>query len=104
MNVIQNKPNQSQFQTQKQFTLLAGREIAASAFPGCAINVKRFFADFFGQDAVRIGELILEARGVSNAPGLLFYTAQALTKAYLPPLWKRCFCHSCESRNPVFRL
>jgi len=28
MNVIQNKPNQSQFQTQKQLTPLAAREIA----------------------------------------------------------------------------
>jgi hypothetical protein len=27
-NIIQNKPNQSQFQTQKQLTLLSGREIA----------------------------------------------------------------------------
>jgi hypothetical protein len=50
-NPISN--DQSQFQTQKQLTPLAGREIATSSFSGCANNVKRFFADFLlgrGQD------------------------------------------------------
>jgi hypothetical protein len=52
-NAIQNKPNQTQFQTKNQLTPLATRETATSSFSGCANNVKRFFADFLlgrGQD------------------------------------------------------
>jgi len=76
--------DQSQFQTQNQLTQLAGREIAASSFSGCANNVKRFFADFSCWDVARMGEPLLEAVDIDSVPGLLVYTAQALPKTYLP--------------------
>jgi hypothetical protein len=37
MNIIQNKPNQTQFQTRKRLAQLAGREIAMAAFGGLAM-------------------------------------------------------------------
>jgi hypothetical protein len=42
-NVIQNKPNQTQFRTHKQLTQLAGREIAAAIRPKCIIPIHTFF-------------------------------------------------------------
>ena len=40
-----NKPNQSQFQTHKQLTQLAGRNIAAAVRPKCIIPIHTFFPE-----------------------------------------------------------